>query len=278
MIMSHYDASINQQYGQTDLGSRILTTLQNAGKNIDALTRAELSTFDEFHIGGVAETRKLATFANFRDGIHVLDVGSGIGGPARTLAAEYGCQVTGLDLTEEFCRAAEMLTARVGLAEQVSFRQGNALDMPFDDSAFDAVWTQFAGMNIEDKPRLYSQIRRVLRNGGIFAFHEVMAGQHGDLHYPVLWASDASISHLRPQTEIRELLAAHGFKELVWNDLTQHSFDWFRAMIERAKREGPPLGFNVFVQDNVQQKAANIIRNLEEDRITVVQAVFELAK
>lgn len=277
--MLQYDASINQQYGQENLGNRILAKLQSAGKDIDALTRADLSAFDEFHIGGIAETRSLAKLANIGVGMQVLDVGSGIGGPARTLAAEFGCMVTGLDLTEEFCRAAELLTERVGLGENLRFQQGNALDMPFEDDTFDVVWTQFAGMNIEDKPRLYSEIARVLKHGGTFAFHEIMAGKQSNLHFPVLWANDASISHLRPQTEIRDLLQERGFQEIVWNDLTQSSSEWFHTMIARAKQEGPaPLGFNVFIQDGVSQKAANILRNLDEDRISVVQAVFELHK
>jgi SAM-dependent methyltransferase len=276
--MQTYDASINRQYGQTDLINKILSILQSAGKDIDALTRSDISTFDEFHIGGISETRNLANLAGIEAGTYVLDVGSGLGGPARTLAAEFGCRVTGLDITEEFCRAAEVLTERVGLADRVEFRQGNALDMPFEASAFDVAWTQFAGMNIEDKPTLYGEIGRVLKNGGTFAFHEVMAGKQSDLHFPVLWANDASISHLRPQEEIRQILIAQGFKQVVWNDTTQHSYDWFRAMIERAKQiSPPPLGMIVFAED-VPQKAANIIKNLEEERITVVQAVFELAK
>ena len=268
---------IKQQYGQDDLSAKILAALQNAGKNVDALTRDDLKTFDEFHIGGVAETRTLAELAKLRPGMSVLDVGSGLGGPARTLAVEYGCRVTGLDITDEYCRAAEMLSARLGLSEQTRFHCGSALNMPFEDGSFDAVWTQFVGMNISDKQTFYREVRRVLKNGGIFALHEVMAGAHPDLHYPVFWANDAARNCLRPQEEIQQLLAAEGFKSLIWQDVTQHSYDWFRAMVERAQQRGPmPLGFHVFIPDSVTQKATNIIKNLEEHLITVVQAVFEV--
>jgi ubiquinone/menaquinone biosynthesis C-methylase UbiE len=279
VLVANYSASVNRQYGQDDLTTKILTALQNAGKNIDKLTREDLLTFDEFHIGGIAETRNLAKLAGLRAGMHVLDVGSGLGGPARTLAAEFGCSVIGLDLTDEFCRAAAMLTERVGLSDKVTFKIGSALEMPFDDDSFDVVWTQFAGMNIADKEKLYGEFRRVLRPGGVLTLHEVMAGTVSDLHYPNFWANEPSINFLRQPDEVRKLLVSTGFQEVQWIDLTQHSFEWFRAMLaSRAANSNLPLGFQVFIADSVQQKAANVIRNLEEKRVTVVQAVFELQK
>ena len=120
--MSDYAHAINQLYGQAELSAKILTALREAGKDLDALTRDDLASFDEQHDGGREATRELARLTGLREGMHVLDVGSGLGGPARTLAAEFGCQVTGLDLTEEFCRAAIMLTARVGLQERITFQ------------------------------------------------------------------------------------------------------------------------------------------------------------
>lgn len=275
--MSDYQQSVNQQYGQADLRTKVLTALQNAGKNVDALTRADLSTFDEFHIGGIAETRSLAAMAGLQPAMHILDVGSGLGGPARTLAAEFDCRVTGIDLTEAFCQTAEMLTERVGLSDRVQFRQGNALDMPFDDASFDVVWTQFAAMNIGEKSRLYDEMKRVLRPGGKLVLYEVMAGAQGDLNFPVFWANDPSLSFLRPPDEIRALLAEKGFNKLVWNDLTAQASEWYKAIIARAQQDGPPppLSFNVFIVDSVPQKAANVLRNLEENRIVVVQGIYE---
>jgi ubiquinone/menaquinone biosynthesis C-methylase UbiE len=128
--MSDYAETINKHYGQSVLSVKILTALREAGKDIDALTREDLSSFDEYHGGGLAATRELAQIAELHEGLQVLDVGSGIGGPARTLAAEFGCRVTGLDLTEEFCRTAVVLTNLLHLSDLVTFRQGNALDMP----------------------------------------------------------------------------------------------------------------------------------------------------
>src|SRR5215831_8777611 len=153
--MSDYVHAINQHYGQAELSAKLLTALREAGKDLDALTRDDFASFDEQHDGGRETTRELARVAGLREGMHVLDVGSGLGGPARTLAVEYGCRVTGLDLTEEFCRAATMLTARVGLQERTAFRHGSALDLPFEEATFDAVWTQGVLMHIADKARFF---------------------------------------------------------------------------------------------------------------------------
>jgi ubiquinone/menaquinone biosynthesis C-methylase UbiE len=164
--MSDYAHAINQHYGQAELSTKILTALRAAGKDLEALTRDDLGSFDELHDGGREGARELARLAGLRPGMHVLDIGSGLGGPARTLAAEYGCQVTGLDLAEEFCQAAEMLTTRVGLSDRVTFRQRDALHLPFAPGSFDVVWTQYALMNIADKARLVQEAHRVLRPGG----------------------------------------------------------------------------------------------------------------
>jgi sarcosine/dimethylglycine N-methyltransferase len=276
--MSDHAQAINQHYAPNDLSARILDSLRNAGKDPNALTRDDLNAFDEFHLGGIAETRHLAQLAGLHEGMEVLDVGSGLGGPARTLAAEFGCRVVGLDLTQEFCNAAEMLTARVGLANQVSFQCDSALAMPFPESTFDVVWTQFVGMNIPDKATLYDQFRKVLKNGGRLALHEVIAGSGEALHLPVFWSDDGALSFLRPAPEIRQLLSDRGFKEITWLNYSQETIDWMRKVSAPARQEGAPRpSFGVIVE-NAQQKSANVLQNLEEGRIVVMMAVLELAK
>jgi SAM-dependent methyltransferase len=200
--MSEIDqsAAVAANYTGADLDTAILNALRAAGKDPDALAPEDLVPEDlvpedlvpedlvpedHFHAGGKAATLELARLAGIQPGMVVLDIGGGIGGPARMLASEIGCDVTVLDLTEGFCRTGAKLTARTGLADRVTFRHGNALDMPFADASFDLALLQHAGMTIEDKPRLYAAARRVLRPGGRFALHEVMAGQGGPLTYPV---------------------------------------------------------------------------------------------
>lgn len=278
--MSSYQQNVNSQYGRDSLSDQIIAALINGGKDIENLTRSDLSTFDEFHIGGLPETRHLVSkIPNWKPDNKVLDIGSGLGGPARTLAAEYGCHVVGLDLTVEFCEAATKLTDLVGLSNQVSFQHGNALEMPFDDNSFDVIWTQFTTMNIEDKQRLYEEYQRVLRPDGYFAFHEVMAGSVEGLVFPVFWADNADINHLQSPEKTQEMLETLGFHKIVWDDLTQYSTDWFQKMLDKPTDQTKlNLGFNIFVGEKTPQKAANIIQNLHEGHITVVQAVYQVKK
>jgi len=210
--------------------------------------------------------------------MEVLDVGCGIGGPARTLAAEFGCRVVGLDLTAEFCRAAEMLTDRLGLAERVRFRHGDAAAMPLEDCSFDAVWSQNTLMNIEDKGRVFSEVRRVLRPGGRFAFETVLAGTGSEIHFPVFWASSPRLNHLVSPAAIRSLLAAAGLTEIAWEETTAAVVALARKRIAVYDREGPgPLGLSVIVPDDVEVKMRNSLRNCEEGRTAAVQAVYARA-
>lgn len=270
------EETITNHYGQNDLEEKVLSALENAGKDINTLSRDDIASFDEFHFGGRAETRALARLAELEKGMHVLDVGSGVGGAARTLAGEFGCQVTGLDLTEAFCRAAEMLTNRVGLGDIVSFHQGSALDMSFEDESFDAAWLQHVSMNIEDKRQLFGEIQRVIRSGGRLAIHEIMEGPASNVRYPVFWASSESISFLEQPDDIRKQLTEIGYSELEWIDVTERALELTRKRRdEAAEAVSPPLGPNVIVPKDVPQKVANSLKNLKEGRIVVVQAVFE---
>ena len=272
--MAEDAGAIERNYGRSGLIERTLAALNAAGLDPKALDRNDLQPLDEFHIRGRAATRDLAALAGLSEGASVVDVGCGVGGPARTLAAEFGCRVTGVDLMAEYCELAEMLTAGTGLSDRVTVRQGSALEMPFDDGAFDAAWMQHVSMNIEDKPRLYREIRRVLRVGGVLALNEVFAGPAGPRRYPVPWAADAGIDFLVSQEEARSAITAAGMREVQWTDLTAKSTEWFRNMLA-ARRSGPPpaLGLHLLV-DDFPTRAANVLRNLEEGRITVAMGVF----
>jgi SAM-dependent methyltransferase len=270
------DRSVGEHYGRSDLVEEILAALRAAGKDPDALNVEDLAPVDQFHTHGKKATLDLARRAGITAGMRVLDVGGGLGGPARTLASVFGCTVEVLDITEEFCRAGAALTVRTGLSDLVSFRQGSALDMPYPDGSFDVVWTQHSSMNIPDKERLYQEIHRVLRPGGRLALHEILTGPTSPIHFPVPWARDPSISHLQPPETIRALITTTGFTELAWVDETASATQSFQQRPPATASEGPPpLGLQLLLGPDFGVMFRNQVRNLEEHRISILKAVFE---
>ncbi len=263
-------------YAVSGLGERILEALESAGKDPTNITPSDLAPVDEFHIRGKEATEQLAQLAVAESGIAVLDVGCGIGGSSRFLASAFGCHVTGLDLTEEHCEVATMLSERVGLAASTEFRCASALEMPFPDESFDLVWTEHAQMNIRDKEKLFSEIARVLKYGGRFAFHDIFGGPGGVPHFPVPWAGDGSLSFLMDPEELRLILQSLELRPLQWIDVTDDSGQWFRQALAEAGEHGPPpLGIRLLMGDDGDLKIRNVARNLDEQRIVVVQAVME---
>jgi SAM-dependent methyltransferase len=266
--------AIQTHYTRADLGDVILAALERAGKDVHRLSPEELAPIDQFHIRGRAATLELARAAQIDATKRVLDVGSGVGGTSRCLAKEFGCRVTGIDLTAEYCRAAAMLSAKTGLAHLVDFRQGDATELPFDDQTFDVVWTEHVAMNIRDKTRLYKEMHRVLKSGGTLAIYDVLAGPSGPVLFPVPWARTPDTSFLVQPTELRKLLAEAGFTVTDWSDTTEAARAWFVSLAEKIQKEGfPPLGFHVLMGADFQAMAQNQGKNLQEGRIALAQVV-----
>lgn len=276
--MSTYAQSLKDQYGRSDLAVSILTALKQAGKDVNALTRDDIATIDEFHIRGREATRELAHLADLQPGETVLDLGCGIGGPARTLAHEFGCEVTGIDIVDEYCRTAQMLSMRVGDGDRVTFERGNVMDIAYDDDTFDAVLSEHVMINIDDKAGLLERVHRVLRPNGRLVLYEICTGNAAPLYFPVPWADDESLNFLISTDELRMRAREAGFAEQAWRDVSTPSLEWFRDMIDKmASRPAdapPPLGINLLIGESTPVKVKNVARNLEEDRIRVVQGVF----
>lgn len=253
-------------WSREGIGQAILDALAALGKSLDALTVDDLAPLDQFHGGGKGATVRLARLAALAPETRVLDVGGGLGGPARTLAVEFGCRVTSVDLTETYVRAAEMLTGRLGLAERVTHRVADALALPFDDGAFDVVWTQNSGMNVEDKARLYAGFHRVLRAGGRLAIQEPMAGPVDPPLYPMMWAREPGSSFLRRPAEMLGLIEDVGFTARAWEDVTEEA-------------AGGPQPAHSIQRIVMGEALDDIVRagkkNREEHRIVMVQAVFD---
>src|SRR6266567_4252803 len=211
--------AVEAHYARRSLGDTILAALREAGKDLEHLTPDDLAPVDEFHSGQRNATVRLAQLARVSGSEAVLDVGCGIGGPSRFLAAE-------------FIEVANMLARRTGLAGKVTYHRGDALDLPFADASFDLVWSQNAAMNIADRDRLYAEMRRVLKPNGRLAIQDVAAGPGGEPYYPTPWASDKSISFLFAPEVTREKLERIGFRVLAWHDSTQEALE---QQLARAK-------------------------------------------
>jgi ubiquinone/menaquinone biosynthesis C-methylase UbiE len=274
--MSQSAQAVANHYKRRALGDVILAALKATGKDIERLTPDDLAPVDEFHAGGRNATVRLAQLAGVTGSERVLDVGCGIGGPSRYLASTFGCRVTGLDLTPEFIAVAGMLAQRTRLADKVSYRHGDALDMPFPDASFDLVWSQNAAMNIGDRDRLYDEMRRVLAPSGRLALQDVAAGPGGDPYYPTPWANDKSISFLFTPQSTRAALERIGFRVLAWHDPTQEALE---RQVARAKalESGslPPLGLHILIGEAFPAVVKNMVRNLQEQRIRLLNAVLE---
>lgn len=262
--------------GDGSLADVIAESLRESGKDIETLKADDLNVVDEFHIRGRKATLELAEKMKLDRNSSVLDVGSGLGGPARTVAEVYGCHVTGIDLTPAFCDAAETLSDWVGLGDRVDFRQGDATDLPFPDNSFDAGMTIHAAMNIPAKDRMYQEARRVVKPGGIFAVYDVLKGEGGEVLYPVPWAREPSISYLATPEETRALLTDAGFKVVDVEDSTEESQRFFEAMTARMAETGKsPVLWRAFLGDEFPEMARNQVRNIGERRIRTVTFICE---
>ena len=266
---------VEQHYTSRNLGEVILTALRGMGKDIDHLTPDDLVPVDEFHGGQRAATIHLAELLGLAGTERVLDVGSGLGGPSRFLAWRYGVHVSGVDLTAEFVRVAQMLTQRTGQQGLVDYRQGDALDLPFADASFDVVWSQNAAMNVADRGRLYREMRRVLKPGGRLALQEVAAGPGGPPHFPVQWAREPSISFLYSAAATREQLEAAGFRVVVWQDTTEEARQSAARRARNTETAPPPLGTHLILGDDWRAMFQNSARNLEERRTELFNAILE---
>jgi ubiquinone/menaquinone biosynthesis C-methylase UbiE len=269
------ERQVVRHYGSTDLERNVLAALKAAGKDVERLSIDDLSELDEFHLGWRAQTAGLADRLKLTPVEHLLDIGCGIGGPARYCAARHGCEVTGLDLTPSFISLAKLLTERCDLSDKVAFREGSALAMPFTDASFDAAIMIHVGMNIADKPRLFGEARRVLKNGGRFAVYDVMLTGDTPLAYPMPWSEHPETSFVAGPAQYREWLAAAGFR--LDSEINQRDtvLQKVAAMRAQAAQDGPPLlGLHVIMGPQAKERLKNVMAALEKGLIAPVEMIL----
>ena len=262
---------LQAHYSARDIEARILAALRAAGMDPgQPLSPGELGALDHFHTGGLRASRDLMALARIGADDRVLDIGAGLAGPARMLAAEAGCRVDCIEMSPDFCAGAALLNRLTGLGERITVHEGSALDLPFADGSFDVAWMQNVGMNIEDKRGLYREIHRVLGPGGRYAFQEMAAGVTATSYFPLPWATDPADSFLASMEDMRSMLGETGFVAEVFEDTSQ------AHLASSAGTSAPsPLTLGVYVE-NLGQKAGNARRSLEEGQVRLVRGVFRV--
>ncbi|MGH3841249.1 MAG: class I SAM-dependent methyltransferase [Pseudonocardiaceae bacterium] len=269
-------STVVAHYSQGELLAAILRGLAATGKPTDRIDSDDLAAGDEFHVGGRAATSALFDQLSWQPGMQVLDVGCGIGGPARYLARHRDARVIGVDLTPEFVEVARELTRRCGLADAVDFQVGTGLELPLPDGGVDAACLLHVGMNIADKARLFAEIRRVVRPGGWFAVYDVMRVGAGEIAYPVPWASDAEASFVAERETYRRLLVEAGFRVEHERDRREFGIESFSRL--RSSTQGPPpLGPHIVIGHDFPTKVANLVEAMQRGLLAPTEMISTCA-
>jgi ubiquinone/menaquinone biosynthesis C-methylase UbiE len=269
------DSDVATHYSKGKLLSRLKAALREDGVDPEHPTLDTLAPYDQFHGRGLEATKEMVALIRAGPDDHILDIGSGIGGPARYVANRFGCKVTGIDLTAEFCDVARHLTRLLRLEDKVKFEVGDALAMPFPDASFNGAYSMNVSMNIAGKDALYREIHRVLKPGGWLVLSEIAKGDGGELDFPTPWAAGAATSFLATPEATRQGLMKAGFEVTQLKSTLQESLAFgarSRALVERGEK--PPHRAVMLIHGEIApEAAANTARGLADGRIIPIEVV-----
>ena len=269
------DREVSAHYSQGNLLSRLNAALMEDGVDPDHPSMEALAPYDQFHGRGLEATLEMAGLVQGGPADHILDVGSGIGGPARYFANRFGCRITGIDLTPEFCEVARHLTRLLDLEDRIAFEVGDALAMPFPDASFDGAYSMNVSMNIADKGQFYREVHRVLKPGAWLVLSEVAKGEGGDLDYPTPWARSARTSFLSTPEETRGGLLEAGFDVIRVHSTLDKALAFgtrSRAAVERGEK--PPHRAVMLIHGEIATQAmGNTSRGLSEGKIVPIEVL-----
>jgi ubiquinone/menaquinone biosynthesis C-methylase UbiE len=265
---------VHEHWGSGDVLGRILDAMRASGISTETVTVETLAPVDHFHARGFLATKELADSLPIRAGDHLVDIGCGVGGPARYLADRFGCRVDGIDITEAFVVAANALSELTGLRDRVTVRLGDGQSLPYRDQSFDGACSQHVTMNVADRDRFFSEAFRVLRPGAFFALTEHGLGDGGPPHHPVPWSDDGAYEYLMRPVETVERLQAAGFEEIEIADTGEKYLQGYRKAIAMAEKgELPRFGVHILLGELAPEKTRNAARNIEEGRTRPVQII-----
>jgi ubiquinone/menaquinone biosynthesis C-methylase UbiE len=268
-------SQVADHYARRDLVAAIRDGLARLGKTESTVTAEDLAPIDEFHIGGRAATQELAGRLALTASDRVLDVGCGLGGPARQIAAQYGCHVSGIDLTPDYVEAGNVLSEWLQLDGRVSLQQGDALALPFTDGSFTAAYMLHVGMNIEDKSALFAEAARVLRAGGRFAIFDVMRTGDGASSYPLPWASTADANAIATPRHYRDALSAAGFEIVSDRERRDVALEYFARQRAQAAAGPVLLGLHTLLGARRADMVRNMSESISDGRIAPVEIIAQ---
>ena len=271
--MTNIAGRLTEHYTRGGLEAALLAALAAAGKDVERLVPGDLMGADEFHVGGAAATKALAAQLGLKPGMAVLDIGSGLGGPARQMAG-FGCRVTGIDLTPEYVEVANSLTRRMGMSGQVAFQQANADRLEFANGSFDGVTMLHVGMNVAEKAALFRAVHSALRPGGFFAIYDVMRVGEGEIAFPTPWSAEAGTSFVETPTLYRTALAAAGFGIEAERDQGDFARNFFAQQRARQAEGGvPPVSLGLVLGMTGPKKIANLAEMIGRGVLTPYEII-----
>jgi SAM-dependent methyltransferase len=266
--------AIADHWAAGDVYGLIVSALNKMSKPLDGLTVEELAPVDHFHARGFPATVELADRLPIKAGQRIVDIGCGLGGPARYIAKRFQCSVSGIDITEPFVEAANKLTRLLHMESQVKIEHGDGQHLPYPDASFDGAYTQHVTMNVADRPRFFGEAYRVLKSGAFFALTEHGLGPKGNPHHPLPWSADGGGAYLVTPSETQAVLQETGFEEIEVENTGAKYLAGYKMMIEKAEKGAlPPFGIHLLMGETALQKMRNAARNIEEGRTHPIQVV-----
>ena len=266
--------SLSGHWGKEGIYERIVSTLKDSGKSIETLSIEDLAPVDHFHSRGFPATVEMADQLPIKSGHRLIDIGSGIGGPARYIAERFDCKVNGVDITSTFVDTANKLTSLLQMEGKVIFDIGDGNNLPYEDETFDGGYSQHVTMNVPDRRRFFAEACRVLKPGGFFALSEHGLGPARNPHHPLPWSANGRDEYLVAPEETRAYLEDTGFVDIHVESTGPKYFAAYQRAIElEAKGHLPALSSHILLGDRSNEIIKNAARNIEEQRTHPIQVI-----